>query len=116
MQVALFEQAKRYDEIGVVSRINELSKFIRDSGGNVIFIQHNGEEEEGLAPDSAGWKILPALAMQTEDIIINKTICDSFYQTPLHKTLSELGSKDIIIAGCATDFCVDTTIRSAVSH
>jgi nicotinamidase-related amidase len=24
--------------------------------------------------------------------------------------------KDLIITGCATDFCVDTTIKSALSH
>lgn len=43
-------------------------------------------------------------------------ICEAFYETELLSTLTRLAPERIIVTGCATDFCVDTTIRSAVSH
>lgn len=116
MQIASFEQAERFDKDGVILRINKLSAHVRSSGGKVVFIQHNGRADDGLEPNSRGWKILPSLDMQTHDLVVNKTICDSFYQTSLSEILYENSCKRVIITGCATDFCVDTTIRSAVSH
>ncbi len=48
--------------------------------------------------------------------MVEKTLNDAFAGTTLQETLKRLGSDRVIIAGWATDFCVDSTIRSAVSH
>jgi len=82
----------------------------------VIFIQHDGNADEGLLPFSKGWELLPSLKMDKSDITIRKTICDSFYKTELKATLDSLKVERLIITGWATDFCVDTTIRASVSH
>lgn len=47
--------------------------------------------------------------------MIRKRACDSFYETDLQDTLQQHGSRRLIVTGCATDFCVDTTIRAALS-
>jgi nicotinamidase-related amidase len=41
---------------------------------------------------------------------------DAFAGTPLNETLERLAPDRVLITGWATDFCVDTTVRSAVSR
>jgi nicotinamidase-related amidase len=115
MQVGLFEGAVRFDADGVVRRINALARAVRATGGAVIFIQHGGEEGSSLEPNTAGWEILPTLERRPTDPVVRKTACDSFYRSDLDKTLRERKITRLLITGCATEFCVDTTIRSAAS-
>jgi len=82
----------------------------------VIFIQHDGPANSPLAPDTKGWKIHPELARLEMDPVIRKTVGDCFYAPPLHDLLQKLGVKRLWIGGCATDFCVDTAVRTALSH
>jgi hypothetical protein len=62
------------------------------------------------------WQLLPTLDIRPEDIVMEKAACDSFLETGLGAMLKERGVSEVIIVGCATDFCVDTTVRSAASH
>ncbi|TQV78768.1 isochorismatase family protein [Exilibacterium tricleocarpae] len=116
MQVASFAKGEKYDSDNVIARINQLSEHVRRNGGKVVFIQHDGTEEEGLLPFSSGWKILPSLTQDKRDVVIRKTINDSFYNTSLNKWLQQFNEIRLLVTGWATDFCVDTTIRAAVSH
>jgi len=115
MQVKGFENSKQYDDTNTINRINLLSEKFRDRNGSVIFIQHDGTAEQGYEPNSPGWEILPSLIKLDTDTVINKTICDSFYKTTLQEVLTTTNSNRLYITGSASDFCVDTTIRSAVS-
>ena len=51
-----------------------------------------------------------------EDIIIQKYNSDSFLDTILDEELKKRKITRLIIAGLATDICIDTTVRSAFSH
>jgi len=115
MQEVLF-QTPRFNSDSVITHINCIAAAIRQNAGKVIFIQHNGTDEEGLAKHSEGWAILSALEVLPTDTILEKSICDAFFQTELFALLKALHHERVIVTGCATDFCVDTTIRSAVSH
>jgi len=53
MQVGLFTGAPRHDADGVVGRINALGRVVRQSGGLVIFIQHDGVPLPGQAAADA---------------------------------------------------------------
>jgi len=115
MQVGLFEgEPPRLDADGVIRRINKIAKVVRTTGGVVIFIQH--EDNRGLKRGMEGWEILPTLERMNTDLLVHKQACDSFYETDLSDLLEKHGVQKIIVAGCATDFCVDTTIRSAASR
>ncbi len=117
MQAGLFlPETPRHDAAGVISRINQLAAQMRARGNPVIFIQHDGNPGEVLAVGSAGWQLHPSLQCQPEDRIVRKSASDAFYRTGLKQLLRELGAERLLICGCATDFCVDTTIRAAVSH
>ena len=115
MQVGLFEGSPpRYDADGVIQRVNEIAKNIRAAGGIVVFIQH--EDEGSLRRGTKGWEILPTLERKGSDLVMHKQACDSFYDTELADVLEEHSVQQLIVTGCATDFCVDTTIRSAASR
>ena len=93
---------------------NEITKVVRATGGIVIFVQH--EDHGSLNPDTEGWVILPVLERMDTDLLLRKQACDSFYETNLPDLLEQYHVQEIIITGCATDFCVDTTIRAAASR
>jgi len=99
----------------VLTCINELLAKARAAGNPVIYIQHDGQEEgHPLTPGSPGWQIHPAIAPVDGETVINKRACDSFFETLLQDELAELGIQQLVVAGCRTQYCIDTTCRSAV--
>lgn len=116
MQQASLSSDDKYDVNGVVNRINALAAKIRSADGSVIFIQHNGTAEEGLLPNTAGWQLLETLQTAPTDTLIQKTTNDAFYNTTLEKHLRARCVENLIVCGWATDFCVDSTIRAAISR
>jgi len=115
MQVGLFEgEPPRLDADGVIRRINKIARVVRTTGGIVVFIQH--EDNSVLKRGTEGWEILPTLERMNTDLLVHKQACDSFYETDLSDLLEKHGVQQIIVVGCATDFCVDTTIRAAASR
>jgi nicotinamidase-related amidase len=117
MQVGLFEgDAPRHDADGVVRRINAVAAAVRAMGGIVIFVQHDDPPGGILEPGSDGWKLLPTLVRTDRDLLVRKRACDSFYESALPGLLERHSVKRLIVTGCATDFCVDTTVRAAASR
>ena len=100
----------------VLANINLLLERARESQTPIIYVQHDGGEGERLALESAGWPIHPAIAPQDGETVVHKTACDSFYETSLKDELESRGIKHLVITGCRTQYCVDTTCRSAVAH
>ena len=100
----------------VVGRLAGLQIEARQADVPVILIQHDGPEGHRLARGSAGWQIRAELAPQAGDLVVHKTAADSFYATDLQQRLMERGIRHLVVGGCMTQFCVDTTCRSAVAH
>jgi nicotinamidase-related amidase len=105
----------RHDTLGIVEKINFIAGQFRENGYPIIFIQHDGTRENCFIPQSEDWEILPELVREPTDLTVSKTANDSFYNTPLHSTLIDKKISELFVTGCATDFCVDTTIKSALS-
>jgi nicotinamidase-related amidase len=116
MQMESFKpETPRLDAENVVQRINSLSDVFRRNGDKVIFIQHDGTKEDYLFPGTHEWNILPSLVQCLDDIFVVKTANDAFYQTDLDSVLDKFGITEIYITGCATDFCVDAAVHSALN-
>jgi len=115
MQEGLIRGAPKHDLPGVVRRINRLAERVRQRDGSVFFVQHDGRPGEEFAPSTSGWALLRSIDRSPSDKIIRKTLNDSFFGTSLRSDLKALESHRVLVAGWATDFCVDATIRSAVS-
>ena len=106
----------RHDTAGLVARLNKLAGTVRAAGGPVIFVQHDGPVGDPHHPDAPGWRLLPELDRRDGDLVVRKTACDSFLGTTLDATLRSNAIERVIVTGCATDYCVDTTVRSALAR
>jgi nicotinamidase-related amidase len=114
MQIGSFRLSKRYDETGIVKRINKIADIFRKNKKPVIFIQHDGTKENYLHTGTEDWKILPELKQAEFDLYIKKEANDSFYRTKMSTMLENYKIDHLYITGCATDFCVNATVHSAL--
>lgn len=104
----------RFD--GMVAKLAALQGLARGAGVPVIVIQHDGGAGHPLHPDAAGWPIVDALLPQAGDHLINKRSSDSFHNTPLAETLHKLDVTRLVVGGCMTQYCIDTSVRRALSE
>jgi len=109
------EQTPRFDTDGVIKRINELAQSFRQSDMPVIYIQHDGTGTGEFEKNTTEWEILNALNVEPGDILIDKYANDVFYKSKLQAKLRELNIDELFITGCATDFCVESTVQSALT-
>lgn len=117
MQIGSFTpMSARHDTEGLVERLNGLAARVREDAGIVVFVRHDGPEGDPHHPDLPGWHLLPGLEVKDSDQIVAKTACDSFLGTELQDVLTEHDAERLIVTGCATDYCVDTTVRSALAR
>ena len=114
MQIGSFRLSKRYDEEGVVKRINKIAEIFRKNKKPVIFVQHDGTKENYLYTGTNDWKILPELYQEKSDLYVEKEANDSFYRTKMSTLLENYKIDHLYITGCATDFCVNATVHSAL--
>jgi nicotinamidase-related amidase len=115
VQVGIIEGFHAYRGGEVLEQINKLLDKARASKTSIIYIQHDGEAGHPLAVGSEGWRIHPAIKPQHAEPIIRKRASDSFFETTLQRELETRGIKHLVISGCMTEYCVDTTARRAVS-
>ncbi|HOD92265.1 MAG TPA: isochorismatase family protein [Clostridia bacterium] len=75
-------------------------------------------EQEGSfrAKDQPLWQVHPYIPPLESDRIIIKYKADSFLETDLNSFLQKEEITDLILTGLQTEYCVDTTVRSAFSH
>ncbi len=113
VQHGLFDPVPRpFEADAVLHRINTLTRQARAAGVAVAFIQH--ERVSGfLEFGSDGWQLAQQLQVLPEDELIRKKTPDSFLCTSLGEWLAERDVGRLVICGYATEFCVDTTTRSA---
>jgi len=116
MQVGLLDGPPKHDLQGVIQRINLLTAMVRKQSGKVIWIRHCGKTGDGFERDTEGWSFLPELSCHRADFVIEKTLNDPFVGTSLQVTLERFAPDRLLVAGWATDSCVDATIRSAISN
>jgi nicotinamidase-related amidase len=99
----------------IISHINKCAEAARAASVPVILVQHDGTEAEGVAPGAEGWMFHLELKTAPTDVIVRKTTCDAFYETSLESELRRRGIRQLVITGFATEFCIEATVRSAVS-
>lgn len=67
-----------------------------------------------LIRDAWNTDIIPELAPQNGDLVVYKHRFSGFYQTDLDPSLKRMGIKSLIVTGCTTSVCVESTIRDAM--
>lgn len=116
MQKGSFSHAARLDALAVMGRIDKAAREFRTRGLPVVYIRHDGTRENFLLPGTVDWEIVDELRPKANDIVIEKTANDAFYRTEFDSTLRALSVEELLITGCATDFCVNATIHGALTR
>ena len=98
-----------------VARIAGLIQRARDAALPVIYVQHDGGPGHRLEPETSGWPIRPEVSPRSGDLVVHKRASDAFFETTLESELTARAIRQLIVCGCMTQFCIDTTVRRAVS-
>ena len=97
------------------TRLQAIEGRARQAGVPVIVVQHNDQGDHRLAKGQPGWELRPEITPLPGEKLVHKTACDSFYETDLQRHLQANGITHLVIGGCMTQYCVDTTTRRAIS-
>lgn len=76
-------------------------------------IAPDGGESRVLIQDTWNTDILPELAPQPGDRIVDKHRFSGFFETELDAILREMGVTSLVFTGCTTSVCVESTLRDA---
>ena len=115
MQQGLLRGDPKHELAAVVEGINRLAARVRQRGGCVLFVQHDGPPGDAFEPFTPGWSMLGSIKREASDRVVRKRLNDAFLGTSLQSDLAALGAERVFVAGWATDLCVDATVRSAVA-
>jgi len=74
----------------------------------------NGAESRILVRDTWNTDIVNELKPESADTVIYKSRFSGFYQTELDNKLKSMGIRYLIVTGCTTSVCVESTIRDAM--
>lgn len=115
VQKAMFmmEDTPLYLELELLQTIKNILLKARDSKIPIIYIQHNGQAGGNFERGNDSWEVHEDIKPLKDEIRIEKTKPDSFYNTELLDVLRALKIENLVIAGLQTEFCVDTTCRRA---
>lgn len=74
----------------------------------------DGRASRILVRDTWNTEIIPELAPRREDAVVYKSRFSGFYGTELDELLKRQGIEALIVTGCTTSICVDSTVRDAM--
>jgi nicotinamidase-related amidase len=105
--------AGNHERDAVVANVGSLVDKARQERVPVVWVQHN---DEGLARESEDWRIVPELAPDDTEPLVEKSYGDSFEDTTLETVLSGLRVGRLIVAGAQTDQCIRCTLHGALAR
>jgi ureidoacrylate peracid hydrolase len=74
----------------------------------------DGRESRILIRDTWNTEIVTQLTPQATDLVIYKSRFSGFYRTDLDARLEEMSVRHLIVTGCTTSVCVESTVRDAM--
>jgi nicotinamidase-related amidase len=97
----------------VVANVGSLVEKARREEVPVVWVQHSDEQIER---GSDAWKIVPELAPDEREPLIEKNYGDSFEDSSLETVLAGLGVGRLIVVGAQTDLCIRSTLHGALAR
>jgi len=98
-----------------VERVAGLLDRARRRGFPVIHVQHDGELGHRLERGTTGWEIRPEVAPRGSEPVVHKRSSDAYFETRLAEMLKAQQIRRLVIAGCMTEYCIDTTCRRSLT-
>jgi ureidoacrylate peracid hydrolase len=113
MQHQLHKDAASTGPLGCRSCRRHLIKHQQFSVGAKVKAPDGGDSRV-LVKDTWDTQIIGELAPREGDLVIPKHRYSSFYQTSLDDVLKARGVKHLVVTGCTTSVCVESTVRDAM--
>jgi ureidoacrylate peracid hydrolase len=74
----------------------------------------DGRPSRILVRDTWNTDIVPELAPEPGDVVVSKHRYSGFFETELDAVLHRLRAKYLLVTGCTTSICVESTVRDAM--
>lgn len=103
--------AEAHERDAVVANVRSLVEKARQEQVPVVWVQHS---DEGLERGSDQWRIVPELAPDEDEPLVEKSYGDSFEDTDLESVLANLGVGRLVVVGAQTDMCIRSTLHGAL--
>jgi nicotinamidase-related amidase len=100
-----------YERDAVVANVASLVDKAREERVPVVWVQHN---DDNLVRETDEWRIVPELARDAAEPLVEKSYGDSFAGTTLEDVLSDLAVGRLVVVGAQTDACVRSTLHGAL--
>jgi nicotinamidase-related amidase len=118
---ALLDGARRAGVLVIFIQMTVLPGRLSDSPAQMRFnlrlhlASNDGGEPLSYAADgSVGQEILPELAPRYGELVVKKYRSSAFWATNLNMLLRANGIESLIVTGCTTEGCVESTARDAL--
>jgi ureidoacrylate peracid hydrolase len=103
-----------YSDMGAEDGRNRVGHMAAGVGKKIT--TPDGKEGRILIRDTWNTEVLKEVAPQPGDIEVWKARFTGFYETELDATLKKNNIKYLIVTGCTTSVCVESTVRDAMFH
>jgi nicotinamidase-related amidase len=103
--------AEALDRDAVVANVASLVEKARQEHVPVVWVQH---ADEDIVRGTDGWNIVPELAPDDAEPLVQKNYGDSFEDSSLETALSDLGVGRLVVVGAQTDACIRSTLHGAL--
>jgi nicotinamidase-related amidase len=100
----------------LLAKAKALIAWARGGGHLVVFIRHDGQSAEALAPGAPGWPLHPALGRREDESVFSKSVGDAFSEPQLAGWLRNRGVERLVLLGAQTDQCVRETVNGALAN
>ena len=97
----------------VVGNAAEAVSKARAAGAPVVWVQHSDDE---LVHGTPEWELAAELVPADGEPVIHKHFNSSWEATELDDVLAGLGATRIVLAGCATNWCIRATAYGALDR
>ncbi|GAP39769.1 cysteine hydrolase family protein [Flexilinea flocculi] len=105
-----------YREKELLEQIKMLIQNARAADMPVFYILYTEKGESHRAEGKPLWQVHPDIVPGKKDVLVVKYFADSFFKTDLEPRLRESEINKLVLCGVQTEYCVDTTCRSALSR
>ncbi len=115
IKVLYLKMASRPDlsDAGSPASSNWINHYLPLEAGKAVRAPDSAESRI-LIRDTWNTEILSELKPEADDMVIFKHRYSGFYETDLDAILKQMGAKYLIVTGCTTSVCVESTIRDAM--
>ncbi len=105
-----------YDLKGVLENVAKVIDAARNSGTEVIYVKHDDGPGSGFTFGDEDFEIADEIAPAGGEKVFVKTIPSSFSNKEFAAYLEGTKDDTLMIVGLQTDFCIDSTIKSAAER